>query len=323
MKTSNFITVTTADIIDGEIYYVQKVEKRTEGIWVVSTIVEMKNFKTYNLAKVMQKTVTDFMAQYLLDQYDTIMGDIDFFKSSKQAMSKQVLAAEQERLMNQANIAAFIEKIQLVLSGVVFLFGRNTNKKIGYAPYDALKDLLIFEGPKMVDKQLYEYDGKPELLASVSQSLLAEGRFVEKSVKKSIDEMLCYIPDVERWDIVKNVNFKNWYKDDFFANELFNGLNPYTVKVVETVEDIPQEFLSVKDTSGTCPIQGLVDAKKLFLTKYDEVFNWGYHTDQGFRDSIARGIYMMNSETLTYEDENGKLRVLAIGFYFPNNANRR
>jgi len=101
---------------------------------------------------------------------------------------------------------------------------------------------------------LYEYDGKPELLASVAQSLLAEGRFVEKSVKKSIDEMLCYIPDVERWDIVKNVNFKNWYKDDFFANELFNGLNPYTVRVVETVEHIPQEFLSVKDTNGSCPI---------------------------------------------------------------------
>jgi len=62
MKTGNFITVKTADIIDGEIYYVQKVEKKTDGLWVVSTIVEMKNFKTYNLAKVMQKTVSDFMA---------------------------------------------------------------------------------------------------------------------------------------------------------------------------------------------------------------------------------------------------------------------
>jgi len=67
-------------------------------------------------------------------------------------MSKQVLAGEQERLANKANIDAFIEKIQLVLAGAVFLFGRNTNKKIGYAAYDSLKDLLIYEGPKMVSK---------------------------------------------------------------------------------------------------------------------------------------------------------------------------
>lgn len=52
------------------------------------------------------------------------------------------------------------------------------------------------------------------------------------------DERLAYIPKRDNFEITKTQQAKHWYKDDFFANELFNGLNPVTVKVVKDLKDI-------------------------------------------------------------------------------------
>ena len=75
------------------------------------------------------------------------------------------------------------------------------------------------------------------------EALSAEKKFIEKSQKAGIDEQMAYLPESERWDIVKQVNFNHWHKDDFFAFEIFNGCNPFSVETVTNIDDIQKEWL--------------------------------------------------------------------------------
>ena len=103
----------------------------------------------------------------------------------------------------------------------------------------------MYEAPKFESKYLYRHKDIAAIATSVGESLINNGRFVDNSQLVSLDEMLCYIPDVHRWSIVKEVNIKFWYRDDFFANELFNGLNPYSVHLVKTPNELRCEFFQI------------------------------------------------------------------------------
>jgi len=56
---------------------------------------------------------------------------------------------------------------------------------------------------------------------------------------------LPFIPKGNKYDIVETVA-KNWYNDDFFCNELFNGMNPYTIRVISP-GDVRKEFTELYD----------------------------------------------------------------------------
>jgi hypothetical protein len=49
---------------------------------------------------------------------------------------------------------------------------------------------------------------------------------IEANKKVGGDQYLAFLPSIDKFDIVKEVNAKHWAEDDFFVNELFNGCNP-------------------------------------------------------------------------------------------------
>jgi hypothetical protein len=82
-------------------------------------------------------------------------------------------------------------------------------------------------------------------------SLLIENRRIisnDGALLEGADENLTYLPQTDKFEIVKTVNSKNWYKDDFFVNELFNGCNPVSIRVVnmDNIEnEIHAEFFNL------------------------------------------------------------------------------
>ena len=64
--------------------------------------------------------------------------------------------------------------------------------------------------------------------------------FVRNSVNAQDPYYKPFMPKGSKWDVVKTYA-ENWYKDEFFANELFNGCNPHIIQVV-THDKIREEF---------------------------------------------------------------------------------
>lgn len=118
-----------------------------------------------------------------------------------------------------------------------------------------------------------------------------------------------------KWDIVK-YSHENWDKDEYFCNELFNGCNPYTIRVV-THEQLRPEFKQLTDGCG-CPIDlSKYGHGELFLSTYEELRDFVYPAVK--ESNKSRKLYAMEPQILTcIEIINGKPvhKVLAIGFYF-------
>jgi len=64
--------------------------------------------------------------------------------------------------------------------------------------------------------------------------------FVKNSIKCDDPFFIPFKPNDKKFDIVK-YNAENWFKDDFFCFELFNGCNPYTIRIVKP-DDLRPEF---------------------------------------------------------------------------------
>jgi hypothetical protein len=55
--------------------------------------------------------------------------------------------------------------------------------------------------------------------------------FLRKSISTDDPFYKPFLPNGTKYECIAKVA-KHWYEDEFFANELFNGCNPYTVKKI-------------------------------------------------------------------------------------------
>ena len=46
---------------------------------------------------------------------------------------------------------------------------------------------------------------------------------------------MAFVPDDKRFDMVREVVSNNWNDDEYFCHELINGVNPFSVQVVDHV----------------------------------------------------------------------------------------
>lgn len=71
-----------------------------------------------------------------------------------------------------------------------------------------------------------------EFLRSIFTQTGASMDFIKKSIKTDDPFYIPFLPKADKYDIVK-IAAENWHTDKYFCNELFNGCNPYTIKVVK------------------------------------------------------------------------------------------
>lgn len=50
-----------------------------------------------------------------------------------------------------------------------------------------------------------------------------------KNSRKNEDQYLAFVPDDNRFDMVREVVSNNWSDDEYFCHELINGVNPFSV----------------------------------------------------------------------------------------------
>lgn len=87
-----------------------------------------------------------------------------------------------------------------------------------------------------------------EVLRSLLRQIGANMDFVRKSIKTEDPFYLPFLPPGNKFDIVK-MAADNWYTDKYFCNELFNGCNPYTIRVIEPSK-VPEEFKEIVCPDG-------------------------------------------------------------------------
>jgi hypothetical protein len=127
------------------------------------------------------------------------------------------------------------------------------------------------------------------------------------------DQFLAFLPHDQVWDEVRNIVANYWNEDEFFANELFNGVNPFTVTVADP-NNVHDEFHNLQRADGS-----KIDLKsfargELFVSKYPEIRKW---VCPNFEDD--RGLYCLEPEILICV-KDGKFSPLGIGFYFGKTA---
>lgn len=72
--------------------------------------------------------------------------------------------------------------------------------------------------------------------------------FIKKSVKTDDPFYIPFIPKGDKFDIVE-MAARYWYTDKYFCNELFNGCNPYTIRLIEPSE-VPEAFKDIVGPDG-------------------------------------------------------------------------
>ena len=245
----------------------------------------ISELNSVNIGLMLKDLFNGFIVTYMLELYDFVMDEVDYNKSERD-QSEALLAAENARIEDSHILGRFREFLETIGTAAIFFVGGRKNQYIEYETYEKMVDLQLYETPKYEKKYLYRHHGIGEIAISALKSADANINFVKNSALVSYDEMLCYIPCEERWNIVKEVNHKVWFKDDFFANELFNGLNPYTVQVVKSPKELKKEFLLIKDASNKLNLDKLAADQKLFISRYNEIHPFAFHTDKGARDAF-------------------------------------
>lgn len=93
--------------------------------------------------------------------------------------------------------------------------------------------------------------------------------FIKKSIATDDPFYIPFIPKGEKFDIVK-MAADNWYTDQYFCNELFNGCNPYTIRVVEPSQ-VRDAFRLLSDESGSSIDLDQFAGGNLFISQYPEL----------------------------------------------------
>lgn len=151
-----------------------------------------------------------------------------------------------------------------------------------------------------------------QLIRSNMSGIEAQLDFVKMSMDGG-DQFLSCLPKDKKWDEVRNIVSQYWNEEEFFAYEVFNGCNPFTVKICKP-DDVHEEFQHLTRANGDKINLSSYAHGDLFVNQYPEIRKYLY---PNYVDD--RGIFALEPEILSCH-EDGKLKVLAIGFYFGKNA---
>lgn len=106
----------------------------------------------------------------------------------------------------------------------------DNNDEIKYLTYTGLPDgVRLFKYADQCGKG-FSIRADVEILRSIFTQLGCHMDFINKSITNDDQYYHPFVPKGEKFLIVKEV-VENWWKDDYFCHELFNGCNPYTIKV--------------------------------------------------------------------------------------------
>jgi len=106
----------------------------------------------------------------------------------------------------------------------------DNNNIIIFDKYDFKDGLECFKQASHVGRG-FSLRSDVEILRSVFVSIGGCLDFIRKSVETDDPFFLPFVPKGDKFDMVKMVA-DNWYNDEFFCNELFNGCNPFTIRLV-------------------------------------------------------------------------------------------
>jgi len=153
-----------------------------------------------------------------------------------------------------------------------------------------------------------------EFLRSFFLQVGANLDFIRKSIDADDPFFKPFLPKGSKYAPVKIVA-DNWYKDDFFCNELFNGCNPFTIRVIKE-KYLRPEFTKITDENDV-PIDLNRFGSNLFINQYPEL---RAHCWPNYKYALLRNLFVMEPEILTAITEEGKHIVLGIGFFFGNDG---
>jgi len=109
-------------------------------------------------------------------------------------------------------------------------FTSNSAKWIYYKEY-GLKDKnkKKLRMPKKADNVGFGFKlhSKQVIFRQVINSLEHNLDFIRNS-RLYEDQYLAFVPDQKRFDYVRDYVAYNWHLDEFFCNELLNGVNPFS-----------------------------------------------------------------------------------------------
>ncbi|CDW77802.1 allene oxide synthase 8r-lipoxygenase fusion protein [Stylonychia lemnae] len=133
-----------------------------------------------------------------------------------------------------------------------------------------------------------------------------------KGSRENQDQYLAFLPDASKYDPVREVVAKNWSEDEYFCHELVNGVNPFSVQVVDHIGvKIHQEFIHLKDSKGY-PLVEQFGRGDLLVCKYPELRAFVY---PNVNEDLKREILVMEPEILIGVNAENRFTILGIGFY--------
>eukprot|EP00347_Sterkiella_histriomuscorum_P017751 403348136 len=193
-------------------------------------------------------------------------------------------------------------------------FNSNSSKWIYHKDYN-LKDQnrKKIRMPKKAENVGYGFksQSRQTIFRQIINSLETNMDFVKNS-RTTQDQYLAFVPDDQKFNQVKEVTANNWQDDSFFCHELINGVNPFSVQVVDHVSvKINQEFIQLKDENNM-PVVEQYNRGDLFVCKYPELRPYVYPNSNS---DLKREIMVMEPEILFGVKDN-KFILLGIGFYF-------
>ncbi len=98
--------------------------------------------------------------------------------------------------------------------------------------------------PKKADNVGFGFKlySKQVIFRSVINSLEQNLDFIKNS-RLLEDQYLAFVPESKRYEFIRSYATNNWHLDEFFCHELLNGVNPFTVQVVDHNKvKVHQEF---------------------------------------------------------------------------------
>merc|ERR1712142_909330 len=80
---------------------------------------------------------------------------------------------------------------------------------------------------------------------------------------------------------------ENWKKDYEFCRQFLQGVNPFLIKIVGDIAEVPQDMreLVAKEAGQSFSVHELIDARRLLMVDYAALANVTLATDDGYYKS--------------------------------------
>ncbi|CDW84295.1 arachidonate 15-lipoxygenase [Stylonychia lemnae] len=304
--------VTDADLTDGTQIFLHHILKKDTAQLKGNEVryevqVEILNSKRRNVASELITILSGLAEKHLEYIESKFTSKLSKIANSIESVFRpnggtNILTPIQKQLENFLAIKAKLE------NGYEAFIKPNNNDKIQYLDY-GLPGLRLFKYADQVGRG-FSLRSDIQILRSVFLQLGTSIDFIKKSADADDQFHLPFVPKGEKFSIVKEVAL-NWYKDEYFCFELFNGCNPFTIKVAE-VEKLRQEFKELYDEHDQLIDLSKFERGDLFISQYPELRKFA---TPNYEHASTRGLYFREPEVLS-AIVDGKHVPLAIGFYF-------